>query len=109
MICCDMYVYVLFMLCRFRVTFVWHGSLYFASLHTQMVRNMGKVEVLNQGCSNSRCLVARATKSYMVVLNICGSSGQNLLHVTQLAHRILRWLPDSYNKVNEMYYFSNLF
>jgi len=53
-------------------------------------------------------LVAQATKSYMVVLNICGSSGQSLIHVTQLAHRILRWLPDSYNKANEMHYFSNL-
>jgi len=70
---------------------------------------MGKVEVLNQGCSNSRYLVSQATKLYMVMLNICGSSGQSLLHVTQLAHRILRWLLDSYNKANKMHYFSNLF
>jgi hypothetical protein len=53
----------------------------------------------------SRYLVAQATKLYMVVLNICGSSGQSLLHVTQLARRILRWLLDSYNKANEMHYF----
>jgi hypothetical protein len=94
MICNDMHMHVLLMLCRDIVTCVWHGSLYLASLHTQLERNMGKVEELKQGCSNSRYLVARATKLYVVVLNICGSSVQSLLLVTQLAHRILRWLLD---------------
>jgi len=41
------YVYILFVLCRYIVTCVLHGSLYLASLHTQLERNMGKVEVLN--------------------------------------------------------------
>jgi hypothetical protein len=86
----HMYVYVLYVLCRDIVTCVWHGSLYLASLHTQLERNKGNVEVLKQGFSNFRYLVAQVTKLFMVVLNICGSSVQSLLHVTHLAHRILR-------------------
>lgn len=37
---------------------------------------------------------SRATKFFTVELNICGVSLWNLLHVTQLAPRMLRWFPD---------------
>jgi hypothetical protein len=43
-------------------------------------------------CTNSGRQVAVANKFCMVAPNICGSSGWNLLHVTQVASKILRWL-----------------
>ena len=49
---------------------------------------------LLQGCAIHKRQVARANKLCMVAPNICGSSVCNLLHVTVLARRILRWLLD---------------
>lgn len=50
------------------------------------------IYLYNRGCTNPGCQVAKATKFCMVAPNTCGSSVWNLLHVTQLASRILRWL-----------------
>jgi hypothetical protein len=47
-----------------------------------------------QGCRNHGCQVAWVTKFYMPKPNVCGSSVRNLLHVTFLVSRILRWLLD---------------
>jgi len=47
-----------------------------------------------QGCTNSGGQVFRATNSYMLAPNICGSWVHNLLHITLLPHRILRSLLD---------------
>jgi hypothetical protein len=49
---------------------------------------------LGQQCTNPRCQVSQVTKFCTVVHNNCGSSVWNLLHVTALAHKIFRWLPD---------------
>jgi hypothetical protein len=45
---------------------------------------------VDQGCTNNGCQVGEETKFCMMTLNICGSSGWNLLHVTFLAPRVLR-------------------
>ena len=45
-----------------------------------------------QGRTNPRHNVTMATKLYMAAHNICRLSVWNLLHVTFVAHRILRWL-----------------
>jgi hypothetical protein len=42
----------------------------------------------------SGCQVAVATKFCTLAPNIFGASGWNLLHVTHLASRILKWLRD---------------
>jgi hypothetical protein len=47
-----------------------------------------------QTCANPGLQVARATKFCAVTPNICGPSVWNLLHVTLLATRILKWLVD---------------
>jgi hypothetical protein len=46
------------------------------------------------GCTNPRCRVTASTKFCMVAPNICGPWVWNLLHITLLAPRILRWLID---------------
>jgi hypothetical protein len=48
------------------------------------------VLALDQGCTISSRQVAVATKRFTVVRNVCG----NLLHVTLLAPRTLKWLPN---------------
>jgi hypothetical protein len=48
------------------------------------------------GCTNPWHQVAVATKFRTVAHNTFGSSIWNLLHVTILVTRILRWLPDFY-------------
>lgn len=45
-----------------------------------------------QGCTNPGRQVAVATDFYMVATNICGSSAWNLIFVTFLAPKIVRWL-----------------
>jgi hypothetical protein len=47
-----------------------------------------------QGCTNPGHQVTEATKFFSVDLNVCWFSVWNLLHVTLLATRILRWLLD---------------
>lgn len=47
-----------------------------------------------QGCTNSGCHITLVIKFCTMVPNICGSSMRNLLHVTILAPKILRWLLD---------------
>jgi hypothetical protein len=47
-----------------------------------------------QVCINSGHQVAVTTKYFKVAPSICVSSVWNLLHVTLLAARILRWLID---------------
>jgi len=49
---------------------------------------------LRWGYTDIRCLVAAATKFCTVAPNICGPSFWNMLHVTLLVPRILRWLLD---------------
>jgi hypothetical protein len=49
------------------------------------------IYTLQQVCTNPGLQVTRATKFCTVVPNTCGSSAWNLLHVTLLAPRILRW------------------
>ena len=49
---------------------------------------------LDGGYMDTRCLVAVTTKYHTVAPNICGPSLWNLLHVTLLVPRILRWLLD---------------
>jgi hypothetical protein len=46
----------------------------------------------DQGCKNPRLQVTVATKFCMVVPNVCGSSVGNMLCVTLLPPRNLRWL-----------------
>ena len=46
------------------------------------------------GCTNPGRQVARTTIYFVVPPNICGSSVWNLLHVTLLEPRILKWLLD---------------
>jgi len=50
-----------------------------------------------RGCTNARGQVARATKFCTLAPDICGSLVWNLLHVTNLAPRIFRWLLDFWN------------
>jgi hypothetical protein len=57
-------------------------------------RNYGTSAFSRQGCTRPGRQVARATKFFMVVPNIRGSSVWNLLHVTLLAPTVLRRLPD---------------
>jgi len=45
-----------------------------------------------QGYRNRGCQVAWVTKFYMAKPNVCGSSVWNLLRITLLVSRILRWL-----------------
>jgi hypothetical protein len=49
---------------------------------------------LTQGCTRVGCQVTWVTEFLTVVPNIGGLSVWNLLHVTVLAPRILRWLLD---------------
>jgi len=49
---------------------------------------------LLQRCTQPGRQVAMAVKFCTVAADICGDSMWNLLHVTLLASRILRWLPD---------------
>jgi hypothetical protein len=49
---------------------------------------------LRWGYTDMRCLVAAATKFCTDAPNICGPSFCNMLHVTLLVPRILRWLLD---------------
>jgi hypothetical protein len=46
-----------------------------------------------------------ATKYCTLALNICGSSGWNLLHVTLLAPILLRWFLDllTYNNIGQQF------
>jgi hypothetical protein len=54
-------------------------------------RDLRCLHILQQGRTNSGRQVATATELYAVAPNIFGLSVRNLLHVTILAHRILRW------------------
>jgi len=47
-----------------------------------------------QGCTNPTHQVAKVIKLYTMAVNICASSERNLLHVTILVPKILRWLQD---------------
>ena len=49
---------------------------------------------LIQGCTNLGRHATVATASFTLASNMCGSSVWNLLHVTLLAPRILRWLQN---------------
>jgi len=53
---------------------------------------------LDQRCTNPGHQVAWTTEFYMVAANICGSSIYNLLYVTLLAPKILRW-PLDFRKI----------
>ena len=53
-----------------------------------------------QGCANPGLQVARVTKFCTVAPSICGCSVWNLLHVTLLATRILKWLLDFWEVVH---------
>ena len=53
---------------------------------------------LYAGVHNPERQVAMATKFHTVAPNICGSSVRNLLHVTLLAPRSLRWLLHFFKK-----------
>jgi hypothetical protein len=55
---------------------------------------MREKKYLDQGCTNPGHQVAQTTEFYVVAANICGSSTCNLLYVTLLAPRILRWHID---------------
>jgi hypothetical protein len=50
--------------------------------------------ISHQRCTNPGRQYALATKFGMGAPKICGSASRNLLHVTLLALRILRWLLD---------------
>jgi hypothetical protein len=47
-----------------------------------------------RGAKNVGCQITMVTKYFMLVPNVCGFSGWNLLHVTLVAPRILRGLLD---------------
>jgi hypothetical protein len=49
---------------------------------------------LRQGCKNLGRQVTQATKFCTVVLNICGSSVRNLIHIALLMPIILRFFKD---------------
>jgi hypothetical protein len=46
---------------------------------------------IQQGCTSPGCQVTWAAKFFMVAPNICGSLVWNLLEITLLALRILKW------------------
>jgi hypothetical protein len=46
---------------------------------------------LYNGCRKPGRHIARVTAFYMVVFNVCGSSGKVMLYVTLLVPRIFRW------------------
>jgi hypothetical protein len=50
--------------------------------------------ISHQRCTNLGCQDALASNFGKGAPKICGSMSRNLLHVTLLAPRILRWLPD---------------
>ena len=56
---------------------------------------------LYQACTNSGLQMARAIKYRTVATNVCGPSVRNLLYVTLLTHRILRWPPLVLGKICE--------
>jgi len=49
---------------------------------------------LIQGCTDPGRNVVMATEVFVVASNICGLSVWDLIHITFLAHRILRQLQD---------------
>ena len=73
---------------------VWHWFFSHASSYpsvldqNQIFQNLYQL----QRCTNPGHQVAQVTKFWMVMPNICGSSVWNLLHMTHLAPRILKWL-----------------
>jgi hypothetical protein len=64
-------------------------------LHTQHLSGFSshatKVHALWQGCTNPGSQITMATTFCTAAPNICGSPVQNLLRVTLLAARMLRW------------------
>ena len=62
---------------------------------------------LEQGCINSGRLIVMATTFCTVAPNIWGPSVWNLLHVTILAPRILRWLLDFWKTCKPLFFKSN--
>lgn len=56
-------------------------------------KNLNRDRLLRR-CTKSGCQFAMAVKFCTVASDICGESMWNLLQVTLLASRILRWLPD---------------
>lgn len=54
------------------------------------INNNGKINTLQQGCTNLRCQVTMVAKFCVVVCNIWGSSQQNSLPAAILVPRLLR-------------------
>ena len=73
---------------------VWHWFFSHASSYPSVLNQNRIFQNLYQlqRCTNPGHQVGQVTKFWMVVPNICGSSVWNLLHVTLLAPRILKWL-----------------
>jgi len=61
------------------------------------LKRTSKLCWMSQGCTNPGRQVSVATKYRTVTRNACGFSVLNLLHVTLLAPRILRWSLDFWN------------
>ena len=66
------------------------STMHFSRLYDWLPQKSGVV----QEYIDLRLQVVLASKFCTVAPNICGTSVWNLLHVTFLAPRILRWLPD---------------
>jgi hypothetical protein len=64
------------------------------SLNSVPSAHLSNTYDIDQGCSKHVRLVDRATEFCEVALHICGSSVWNLLLVTFLSGRILRWVLD---------------
>ena len=60
--------------------------------------------LLFQGCTNPVRQVTRAPKYFTMARNICGSSVRNLLFITFLAPRILRYILDFYKICKSLFY-----
>ena len=71
-----------------------------------LVRTMETMIYDRQGWTNSRRQIAWASKFWTVAPNIFGSS-RNLLHVSLLAPRILRWLLKFWKFVHPFYMVKN--
>jgi len=73
----------------------YHILSHLGPLHTQHLSGFSgratKLQALCRGCTNPGRQITMATTFCMVAPNICASSVQNLLSVTLLAARILRW------------------
>ena len=71
-----------------------HATFQYSSIPQNHTEKLAKLLCnISEGFLNPGPQVAWVTKYCMVAPYICGSSVWNLLYVTLLMHRILRWLP----------------